>query len=590
MSETTYVPSIAFPGIETPLAARVVWSHGVAPNRFTLELAPQEPFTTTIGDLTLGYSATTLVFPGCKVVSTAVRADEHGVVWVLELLDRRWRWQGLGQISGRYNIYQDTTNDGIAGTEIVAGSERTPRELLTLCLAALGETGYDLSTVPNDARPTVEWNYLPPAEALAELVDRLGCRVVVKLNNTVAVVPWGMGSALPSSASAQAGSLAVSLVARPDAFIVVGGPTRYQVDLALEPVGLDTDGSVRPIDDLSYAPSGGWPKADVPSFNTLADDDGRARELARATVYRWYRVCGMVSGVNPDGALVSSSLAPLGVTKLTQIVPLDVTQVDQQNVSDALAGTSAVLPRRAVVWGVWAELDYPLPRTDNADGNVVSAVAPLNETAGDEYAARARYAGAYTIDPGRAIVCFERPVYRWRVNGADYERLPASLVWRASFTVRDADTGALQRYERRRDSDGPALGTLPRYLLHDELTLTKVLRYASDYSLTSVADNVALLDAQADALLSAAEQAVAATSPQWRRYSGIEPIDLDGLVAMVVWSIDARGATTTASAGMELSGETQTQQAKRQAGRFSALWRQAQFTLRQRALEQRKAI
>src|SRR6185437_16062245 len=88
---------------------------------------------------------------------------------------------------------------------------------------------------------------------LQGLCDQLGCRIVLYLDDTVSIVQTGIGSDLPSD-NIERASLVVDPPEIPESILVVGGRTRYQVDLFLTPVGLDVDGTIRDIWDLSYAP------------------------------------------------------------------------------------------------------------------------------------------------------------------------------------------------------------------------------------------------------------------------------------------------------------------------------------------------
>ena len=85
----------------------------------------------------------------------------------------------------------------------------------------------------------------------------------------------------------------------PGALLLVGGPTVFQDDLPLEAVGIDLDGTIRPINELSYAPvnrSSGdsdwtheppnWPNLNSDVFPNL--DVNRAKSLATP----WLSGCG----------------------------------------------------------------------------------------------------------------------------------------------------------------------------------------------------------------------------------------------------------------------------------------------------------
>ena len=59
------------------------------------------------------------------------------------------------------------------------------------------ESAADVSELPNQARPRVDWVSANPARALATLCDALGCRVVLDLDDAVSIRRVGVGAELP---------------------------------------------------------------------------------------------------------------------------------------------------------------------------------------------------------------------------------------------------------------------------------------------------------------------------------------------------------------------------------------------------------
>ena len=250
---------------------------------------------------------------------------------------------------------QDGDPSGSGG--LVVDTERTPQELAALYLDAMGESGYDVSALPNDSRPAVEHDFDNPAEALADLCDSLGCRVVLRLDNTVAIVQVGVGADLPASLLLE-DSATPNPPEMPDNIAVVCGPSVYQVDFPLEAVGLDvatlaggeSNETIQPIDELSYTPVGGWSVADLPYLLNVGTAAGEAdvtglRSLATKSVFRYYRIMMPVNVPGYDDA------ADGLVTKLEQILPL----IEEQ-AATGLENHNLV-PLAATVFGVW----YPAP-------------------------------------------------------------------------------------------------------------------------------------------------------------------------------------------------------------------------------------
>ena len=272
-----------FPGIDQLISASFTLAHGITPGVIQVELAPQPNFSAEMGSFFSYYGDVVLEFTDCKVDSASFDASTSGFIWRLAIFDRRWMW-AFGQISGSYNLYND---DGTLEKQ----TEKSPQDLARLCLEAMGEQDYDISQLPSSPQPTVDWDYAVPAQALANLVDELGCRIVFQLDGTVAIVPEGQGEDLPFLADLQADSLTIDPPERPDSLVIVGAPVRYQVDLPLAAVGWNTDGTIQPLGMLDYAPDpeasdGGFGQVDLNYFNKITDPVIRAKAIESIFVMR----------------------------------------------------------------------------------------------------------------------------------------------------------------------------------------------------------------------------------------------------------------------------------------------------------------
>ena len=130
-----------FAGIQAFLSFNYTLTPGITPGLATLYIPPQPGRIFEVGPLLVSYGNTQLVFPDCKVDRISVETDGEGhTVWGLSILDRRWKW-AWGRISGYYNVRR--------GETLVKETEKRPQELATLCLEAMGETGYDVSRMPD---------------------------------------------------------------------------------------------------------------------------------------------------------------------------------------------------------------------------------------------------------------------------------------------------------------------------------------------------------------------------------------------------------------------------------------------------------
>ena len=508
-----------FGGIESLLSASYTLTHGITPGVATLYVPPQPGMVARMGPLRFAYGSTRITFPDCILDKISVEHGQDGrIIWALHILDRRWKWKFAGRISGYYNVRR-------GGKEIINDTEATPRELAKLCLKAMGERRFNLSKMPDDARPEIEWDYTLPAEALARLCDSLGCRVVLRLNNSVSVEQAGVGAALPAGHDVLAESAEADPAERPDSLIFVAGPTRYQHNFELEAVGRDKDDTVKPVDDLSYTPrlvngQRSWTLADELSFNCILDKKYRA--LAKESVFRWYRIKTPIKARSEERDL----------TNLDRILPIEDVQVETWTVDGRIE------PRPAWIYGRY-------------DNGLEAAKPPEDDIYHDlKNKPQTIYTDSFGVEKETGIVKFAESVHRreW-LNGLSTLH-PADLRLRVACSIRDEDTRGWKRYEVKRKMSGANAGTLPRYLVHDDIALQYWQNFVPPR--TGMKDNKPDVDSQAKYYLDAAEQEYQWDSPCSATYAGFKTINPSGAVQQVTWMVDQQGfATTRASRNRE---------------------------------------
>lgn len=260
-----------WPGVLGVESCQGTLSHGIAPATFALVTYPQAARPAERGTLTISDGVRRpLALRDCKVSNVVGRSGADGQTWVLDILDRRWKWQ-TGAISGRYNQLDPRG-------KLVPWSIRSPKELAVLCLKAAGETNYLLflpdglteaagrnfdrflqlgENFPQSlANPPVEWDVIPPMVALSQLAARYGCRVMWQpVGDRVVVGPPGAGAGLPDG-PCEVITPSLDAPETPSHVAVAGAPVPIQMKLLLEPVGEDWHGGFVPVNDLTYAPQG----------------------------------------------------------------------------------------------------------------------------------------------------------------------------------------------------------------------------------------------------------------------------------------------------------------------------------------------
>jgi hypothetical protein len=535
----------AWPAVKQLVSYSGALSLGITPSVHRLTFAPQTGSIPGNGNLVLTYGGTTIRFRDCLVDSASYQFNESGYLVSFNIMDRRWKWR-YGHISGNYNVRRE---DGsiINGALPAAGlnpfgggqagkadekapaylnSERTPQQLAKLCLEAMGESGYSVSALPNDARPAVEWEYANPAQALQELCDQFGCRLALGLDNKVRIVRLGKGANMPDGPIID-DQLLANPPERPDHVIVITAPIMHQVDLELEAVGLDTDGTIKTIDKLSYKPAAGF--LDPPKFASVTA--GEKQNLARASVYRWYRI------------KTPFTLAGQKITDLKQILPID----DKQVMPDQ--ATRDRMP--AQVYGIfYSERAGGSVATNKGNTAASQSFLPLGDTKSNLI-----YKETFTIDRDRGIVQFGSPVFRNSAGSPGLTIAAAQLRLRVAVPYREK-TGAFKRIERSRATPGKQQGTGPLVIVKDEILPAVITTYTDTFQVKKAFANNAVTDKECDYYLDAALAAFQVETPHVRTFAGWIPVSPDGALQTVSWQCSERGATMVVSRGQDLGSET----------------------------------
>lgn len=528
-----------FPGVEQIDSVSSTLSLGITPGVHRLVIAPQQRFVGLQGDLTLTFGGQKVAtLKDCLVDSGSYEFNQSGYLVTFNILDRRWKWR-YPVVSGRYNV---RTGDGqkiVNGeganekADAITNTERTPQQLATICLKAMKEEGYDVSKLPNDARPEVLWDLDNAAEALDQLCAAAGCRVCLTLDNKVKIVRLGDGDAMPNG-PIESDNLIADPPEKPDIIAVATGPITHQADLELEAVGLDTDGEYKLLEDLSYYP-GSIAKYDVPGMFNITD--AASRKLALESVFRCYRV--KVPATIPTHRDTKEK-----IEKLDQILPLGTKQVEIN------ATTKVRLD--AIVYGVyWGEFI----------GGITNSATELTPYPSDRTADVQLYGKPFTIDADRGIVRFSDPVYRNTTpTGSSVTVGAAQLRLRTSVFVRSKETGMPIRYARTKKPPGKEMKTEPRIIKRDDIFAATIPIYGGGFKVDRLLSNFArgvAVDSECDYYLNAAIKELEIETPQVRTFAGLWPYGPDGALQSITWTIDGeRGGTTIVQRNQDLGSPT----------------------------------
>lgn len=511
-----------FAGAQALFSGSFTLATGISPSVCTLNVAPGSS-SLRIGPLVLSYGGVRMTWRDCIVDKVESTVGEDGfVMWSVVILDRRWKWRGLGQISGNYNTRVGGTIDDT--------TRKSARRLIEMCLDAMGERDYNTSEVPTDIFPEIEWDYDPPAEAMAKICDDLGLVVVLDISDSVRIMRKGSGPSLPNIPSVTSYEQLVDPPELPSRVVVVGGPSRHSGWFQLEAVGLEESGEIKPIDDLFYRPAGGWSTVDLRTFYQVEE---RYRPLAQQSVFRMYRIKTPIAVPGVKGL----------IQDLNQILPTDPDTIERV-MEDTKKPTRIYAKVRGVFYnglddfGVWSE-DEGKPKSDE----VGRSVTPDN----------------FDIDTEKGIVKFSDAMYQLRVGTArpgGQGVYPATLTLNVACSFRDSETRALTRTEfdggRGIGTDTAKKDPTARYVLRDDLVLAFWEEFDFEKGRFVQKNNIKTIAPLAAAIKKQIEAEYKTQSPVAASYDGIVPISPSGAVPSVTWSIGEDGrASTRASANFE---------------------------------------
>lgn len=511
---------ITFTGIEAPEGGSYTRAHGRTPGIATIRCRTQSSVPPKVGELKIvGNDGNELTFRDCTIDYSSLSIGDSGQQVSVTIRDRRWKWE-FPVINGRYNVYRENG-------DLDTTTQKTPQELARLCLEAMGESNAIVDDMPNDARPEVDWDVDNAAEALESLCEYLGCRIVLQVDDVVAIRRAGQGADLPETDDICDGGSVLNPPEAPSKIAVVGPPDVYQWDFELEAVGDGASNEVMPIDDLPYKPTGGWEASDPQGgFASIADEKYRAKAVA--SVFRKYRIkAGQSVGV-----------LSVGVTNRWQVELLN-RQVEEYEDDNGVK-----YPRPPVVYGIY----YNGRDSDTENGNnVADGLKPLDQESEDEYHLSLFVQGGYSIDTESQIVTFFSPVYRHgALAGSVYPINPASLRLRIAFQIRDEKTRGYLRTEYVKDFGDN--GTAARYIKMQQLarSIYAELKNDTGFTVANLVDNKDEFDKEAKTIADAAAAEYQIESPVVYTYESIRQIELDGAIQQVAWEVGSGTPKTVA--------------------------------------------
>lgn len=524
------------------LAGEYTLSRGITPSIITLTCVPFTGQIPAISDVSFVCGGTTLKLADCGFASKAKSFGGSGRIWTIQLYDARWKWL-YGMYVRTFNTIRQARLLGNPGSVVMAEGESdetdSARDIaLQILRDELRIADFNADALPANEYPAFSWDYVRPAQALAELCDLYQLTIAYNpFDNSVKLCKAGEGDDLPNNARVLSDEVADAERLKPKSLRAVCAPTMHEEEFELEAVGMDLDGTIVPIDRLSYKPANGWGSdflfmSDVPD-DEVADPENSTklisiRKIAEECVFRWYRIkpptSGRLWGWRKDNAerVTYRKLLPIsGDLVSTYIVPGKGLQ----------AGLSKTRQQQASVCGIHAADYKAMGQTNSGLSDAVKE--------------------SFTLDCDQGIVKFSQPVFKWDSGAIDVPTLYLRCVVRGD------------RYDVKTRDIGGAHGVEMLDCSH------LVLKYRDQADV-----NKAEIDAAIEAIFDAKAADYGPADSGSRSYAGLEEIKLGGKIAQVTWTVGPGGAVTEASQNAEHEAFIPSEDARRQMERLAVpTWR-----------------
>ena len=525
---------VTFPGINFPIKCIAPRSNGVTPDSAVLYSLVQQEAPQQYGDLVLNFTRNTVTWKNCLVDSGTTMYSTKGHFQTWRIKDRRWAWS-KSWVTGEYNpLLYDVDGD-------VGARRGNVRYLMEVLLTLMGETRYDVSAVDNEQKPHKGWDWANCADELQKLLDEYGYVISLQLDDSVKVSRLKVGTDLPDNDDIISPSMVFDPAELPKRLIAVAGLTLVETRLKMEPVGEDTDGKIKPVDDLSYKPGEGWVNnmsTDMLSVGASETDPVKAKEmkaLAKKTVFKWYRVVHQSHEKNdikdPFGQIIEK-YAPeeLNITDYQQYLPLSLDlnrQINGAYVSVRFDGATLLESARSKKNIQVVKFDTIKWKLDEKLG-IIKFEDPITkhkvmDTGGSQ--------AAVGIDPDTETA------------KQDF----ADVFFTCSYTVTDDETGIKDRYTRELDLGGFGVDIVEMAPPNNQRMLTaeyddpggkiSIDEKKITDSAKTVVNNEQTLNSRLDELLQKTARTYQTRRGYVVKYRGVQLINTDGMTKQVIWRI-----------------------------------------------------
>ncbi len=499
-------------------------SNGISPSVINITSAPKISVD-LIGSVIFSDGDRSIEFRDCRQVDGMLNEGESSRKQVWRFWDHRWRWR-YGCVNAHFNAGFAPGVKPKAGT-VEAEEAKSARAIANFLLDAMGEgpNPRDVKALPVNDFPDLLYDFDNPAQKLSELVRRYGAVICFDPTNLkTTICNLGEGSEVDLNLPVLSLGIKTSPPNTPAELQIVADHTEHEIDLALEAVGLDMDGTFKSVflaagdGGLSYKPANGW--GNPFGFNDITDQ--KKRERAMKTVFRVYRVVGKQDVFGWKLKATLDELVPISGDLIVRVK------------EEATDGTMRTVRKEAYVHGVFSD-------PERYDG--------LNT------AQKTKYPGPFEINEEKGLVIFPSPVMR--LQGGSGGWLPGNLKLRCRVFG--------DRHTRELLLDGvfgklviKVDGVTAEWVAKNDVE--GVLAKASNTLRTRAATtNRNRVNAILDKLLALHAESFRQGESDDGQHPGILDFKLDGRLTQITWTVGAGGATTRASFNNEHNIPTSSQ-------------------------------
>ena len=555
---------VTFPGINALESFSFVDTSGVAPAIGTIRFNVLGGLPAQDGDLVIFYNSQPVTtIRNVHIDAVDFEEGSGGFTATARFIDERWTWD-KATISGKYNF-------PIPNNWIDPAHQQTPQQLAMLCFQALGVASFDVSRLPNDSRPETDWVSANPAQELEKICADLGCRVVPQRSSGSWVIwPTGVGNNLPDGYPYEMLGQGIDPKEVPDYIKIVSAPWRYQIFVPLLARAKGFDLSWQTLQNVAYSQN----VTDVDGgFGAFPFDlkalFSKSVQFPDGTIN-----AGSVRWTTPDGTKISAvELANDSVFRCWSPDFSTQSGAKKQNGDWYLSFPGIPLPvcvRQLILTDklVQSYTDYLGVQHQRSSfiagtffGRLTDGASGLNYPAGtridkqweqskENMDERSSFSASFDpIDTTRSILTVSAPMVFQNPSGSPYPFSSATLQYCCAVNVRDPNTWQPVRYEYLYQIGSGTNQNFCKTMIRDDIqpwTIQNTVRTGPPYT-----TNLSQVQQQCLYYAQAAAREFITTLSGKRGYVGIFPVDMDGQIQQITYSIDGSGTTMRASQGTE---------------------------------------